>query len=100
VDDAIKLICSNCDALLGEIQVVAPDASLVGRVRAKCPFCGDFSWEKEVRGAFGFLGAARPNPADPKDEFPVTTGVGEEHDGDLTTIHQCKANKNARPIYA
>lgn len=44
--------CSACGKELIDIMVVEPDAPLVTKIRAKCPFCGDRSLPSVIRGGF------------------------------------------------
>ncbi len=62
---SIFLVCSNCDARLCEVPVVGDAPGVRFKVRATCPFCGDFSWEREVAGLTGVMGISTPNPIDP-----------------------------------
>ncbi len=48
----VYITCSNCRALLLDLWVRDPAAPQERRVRANCPFCGDSSFARKVKGIF------------------------------------------------
>lgn len=44
--------CSACDKDLIEIWIVRPDAPLKTEMVVDCPFCGDKSFQKIIRGQY------------------------------------------------
>lgn len=77
----VKLKCSNCEKDLVDIWFGVPSQQ-VFKLRATCPYCGDKSFIKEIKGNF-FLGA-------PNDELSCTNiNYGE----DLVIINVEKNNE-------
>ena len=56
--DSVPIICTNCDSKLLTVKKVK-EAPTTIKIRAKCCFCKDKTFYKEVSGAF-YL-AAEPN---------------------------------------
>lgn len=95
-----RLICSNCDAWVGEVLVTVPDpAADPSKVRGVCPWCGDYSWEVEVRGAYCVGCAAEPKDDDPESEWPSTALADQQFDGNLCTVVYTKASPDARKLH-
>jgi hypothetical protein len=55
----VYLTCSNCDAALVDIVITDPEVAVETVCRATCPFCGDTSFEKTIKGLMGYDGFAR-----------------------------------------
>ena len=54
----IFLVCSNCEKQLMEIWVQRPHEKMTTKVKAKCPYCHDSSFIKEIKGGFAYSGIA------------------------------------------
>jgi len=44
--------CSTCDGSLAEIWIVKPNLPIKSKIIARCPFCGNSSFQIEVNGKF------------------------------------------------
>lgn len=63
----IPLECSNCNKMLADIWVTYTNKDFQWKVKAKCCYCGDESFEKEVVGVFVVGCHAVPHPDFPND---------------------------------
>lgn len=81
------LRCSNCYKELMEIWVTR-DLDFTAKYRAKCPWCSDYSFIKEIKGSIHIAGIFIPNPNDIEDDIKQVTTV-ENHDesGDIITFN-------------
>jgi len=52
----VILTCSNCDKHLVIVTISRPKEKFEWQVRAKCCFCGDKSFVKDIKGGFHYRG--------------------------------------------
>ena len=98
-NDHTYLSCSNCNAILADLVKTVADESIKWKFRAKCPFCGDKSYVKELTGIFAVGGVGRPKPDDPTDDIPSTAWDNQETIDGITWLTMVKARANAQPQY-
>lgn len=79
------------------VLLMDPAAPVSNRVRARCPYCLDFSFWKEFQGTYSVGGIARPNPFDCRDEIPITRYVDDEWDGESVTYIMMLEEQHADP---
>lgn len=99
-DGHVLLSCSNCRAALMDVWRTRPHEPQTWKVRATCPFCGDKSFVREVRGGFHNGGIALSRDDEPDEDKAVSTVV-ESFDiqGDTFLFTVKKAHPNAKPLY-
>jgi len=72
----VTFYCSDCDKPLIVIWRTRPNEELKKkpvewRIKAKCPYCGDFSFTKKIIGGFHHKGYDEPHPnGNPEDVIP------------------------------
>lgn len=94
------LVCSACDAALVDICITNPEVDVVGIYQAKCPFCGDESFQKEVTGLVCLGGCGVENP-DREDDYQPSTGIPEvEVRDNIFYLLPAKATSDAKPCHA
>lgn len=56
--EKVTLNCSSCGKDLMDIFITRPEINLKFRYKAHCPYCGSYSFEKELTGGimYGGLG--------------------------------------------
>jgi hypothetical protein len=94
----VVLDCRSCDASLVDIIVTDPDADCSIRAVATCPFCGDQSFEVEVRGVISVGGCGEPRPDDPTDQVESTSAPEPDFQDDVVVFQVAKARPDAKPI--
>lgn len=85
--ERIVLSCSNCQKPLVDVRSTNTDQPFVWKVKARCCYCGDSSFEKEVRGLLRYFGAQVPREDNPADVAVVTRIAHLEADGDKVIFH-------------
>jgi hypothetical protein len=92
--------CSNCNAGLVDIWKTRPYEPHSWKVKANCPFCGNSSFTKEIKGGFHQGGMALSKEDEPDEDSAVSTVVENfEIEGDTFVFNVKKAGPNAKPIY-
>lgn len=81
------LECSNCQKSLVDVWSVQPDQPFNWKVKAKCCYCGDTSFEKDVTGLFRYSGAQEPTENDPEDTRLVTQVTHMDVDGEKVLFY-------------
>jgi hypothetical protein len=66
---------------------------------AKCPWCGDKSFDVEIVGGFHVGGYGRLKEDDDETDFPSTVVDFFESDDRKFTFHLKKASADAKPYY-
>jgi hypothetical protein len=97
----ILFCCSNCDEKLVVLWITRPNEKLdkkplKWKMRAKCCYCGDYSFVKEVVGGFHYKGYDLPHPnGNPEDVIPLVNVIDFRREKDvLTFITEKKNEKN------
>lgn len=72
----VILKCSSCDKPLIDIWVVKPEFSIEHIYQALCCYCGDKSFQMNIRGRVAVSPISKPNPNDEDDFIPVTLWSG------------------------
>ena len=54
--DHVYMECSNCRKKLADILITNPDLDQTWQVEVNCPFCGDKSYRKTIKGSFAPAG--------------------------------------------
>jgi hypothetical protein len=78
---SIVLSCSNCDKGLAVIFITRPHQKnrkgevVKWKAKAKCCYCGDFSFVKNFEGAFHYKGFDVPHPNGNPEDVEVYTNV-------------------------
>lgn len=96
----VYLSCSNCNAILVDVYSTRPGEPQVWRLQAVCPFCGDKSFIKEVKGGFHFGGYGKIKEDDEEDDVPSTIVESTEIVNGVLIFEVKKANANAKPVYS
>lgn len=95
----IILSCSSCRAQLLDIWRTRPHEQQIWKCRCNCPFCGDKSFIKEVKGGFYVGGIGKVKDDDEDDVIPSTNNVGCDIVSDVFEFQVEKASTNAKPIF-
>jgi hypothetical protein len=102
----VVLACRNCKAGLFQFWVTRPgeidphtNEPFEWKIQANCPFCGDRSFVKTVKGNGHAGGYHVPKPGCEADEvIPSTSWTGEfESRGDVVFYKVVKASPDAHP---
>ena len=88
----VILECSSCRVPLVDIFVIQPDQNFDWKCRAKCCYCGDSSFEKDVHGLFRYSGAQKPREND-EDTDLVTQVTHLESEGQSVLFHTAPGDK-------
>ena len=95
----VYLDCSACGALLVDIWSTDPNQDFTWKVRANCPFCGDKSYEKEVKGLFHYGGYGRLAEGSDCDDFASTVIDAIEETNGVFNFKVRKADDGAKPCF-
>jgi hypothetical protein len=85
------LECSNCRIPLVDVFVIQPDQDFDWKCKAKCCYCGDMSFEKNVHGLFRYSGAQKPSEGE--DTELVTQVTHLESEGQSVLFHTAPGTK-------
>lgn len=91
--ERVVLECSNCNKPLVDIRSTNPDQPFLWKVKAKCCYCGDSSFEKEIRGLIKYFGAQVPKDGDSSEVVVVTRIAHLEADGEKVLFHTAPGDK-------
>lgn len=101
----VYISCSNCDAVLMDVWRTMPNAINPHTKKvfswvliAKCPFCGDKSYQVPIEGIFHPGGYGKIKDDDPEQDIPSTVIESFDTNGNVVTFNIKKANKDAKPI--
>ncbi len=90
--------CSNCDRGLLDIFITQPRAidpatnkPFVWNMKAKCCFCGDHSYVKEIKGKFHLSGYGQIKEDDESQDIPETFIGSIDEQGDVIIVETIKA---------
>jgi len=89
----VILECSSCNKPLVDVWSVQPDQPFEWKVKAKCCYCGDSSFQKEVKGLFRYSGAQKPSDTDAEDTTLVTQVTHLEADGQNVLFYTAPGEK-------
>jgi hypothetical protein len=92
--EKIVLECSSCNKPLVDVRTTNPEQPFVWKVRAKCCYCGDTSFEKEVHGLLRYFGAQAAKEEDSSDVVLLTRIAHLEADGDKVIFHTAPGDKS------
>lgn len=93
------LCCSNCDAALVDVWVTNPEEKSSWKMKAKCPFCNDYSYPKEVKGRFHLGGTVRVVDEDSELCSASTTVDNFEFIEGCFEINVLKATPKSKPVF-
>ena len=88
----ITLKCSSCNKKLVNIWITRPDESYVWKIRAKCCYCDDHSFDLEVKGGFHFGGYCEVTNPNTEDETFYTCVTKHEVENDRIVLYTEKTN--------
>lgn len=94
----VTLTCSECDKPLVVIWRTRPNEKLKNKpiewkVKAKCPYCGDFSFTKKIVGGFHHKGFDKPHPnGNPEDVIAFVNVTDINTEGDEVIFNTEKVN--------
>ncbi len=63
--DNFKLECAYCNKPLMNFMFTKANPTLITKVKASCPFCGKYSFTKELIGGFAFGPIGRDESSNP-----------------------------------
>lgn len=94
----VHVACSNCQAGLLDIWRTRPHEKDVWKVRANCPFCGNASYEYEIRGGFHSGGFGVVRPEDEDETIASTVIINIRTVDDTFFFETMKARPDALPV--
>lgn len=83
------LVCSNCEKPLADVWVCDAKSDLKLKYWATCPYCGDHSYEKEIKGGVAPGGYARPIDGVSDEDWPLITLIEDAILQDDGTVKLC-----------
>jgi hypothetical protein len=86
--ETILLKCPSCQKKVAQLTR-AYESEQEWRIKAICPYCGDETFEKELKGMFSYAGYHEQKDEEEVIKFTDLDDV--EYDGNLITIKLKKA---------